>query len=454
MASLNRLNKRAKREDSANDGDVSADSGLLRSVFFVLIFLFFYRLGTYIPLPGIDVVAFSGAMEHHSGGVLGMLNMLTGGALGRMSVFALNIMPYITASIVIQLLSSVIEGLKKMKKEGEMGRRKINLYTKYLTIFIALFQGYGMAVGMESMSATLATSIVIEPGMGFRIIATLTLLGGSMFVVHLSDYITSRGIGNGSSLIIFSGIVSGAPSAIVSIFEMTRLGSMDVFSLISIVFFISLLVFLIIYVEKSQRRLAVQYPRRQVGNKIFAADDTYLPFRINTAGVIPPIFAGSILLFPITISNFISNDDSWLKLFISQNLSHGKPLYVMLFTGLICFFCFFYTAIVLNPDETAENLKKSGAILLNKRPGTQTASYIDYVLTRLTVIGALYISVVCVVPEILMSSYSVPFYLGGTSLLIVINVVIDVTSKIQTHFLFKKYSHMYKKGGAIFTGLR
>jgi len=423
-----------------------SSSGELRSrIFFIIFALFIYRIGTYIPLPGVNILAMDKIAAQQAGGVLGMFNMLTGGALGRMSIFALNIMPYITASIVMQLMTVISSDMGALKKEGENGRKKINQYTKYLTIILALSQGYGIAVGIESMNSD-TVQVVLTPGLSFKVITALSLLGGTMFVVWLGDQITARNLSNGSSLIIFTGIVAGLPSALASLFEMGRTGALSTFFILIVILMSIGLIFGIVFFEKAQRKITVQYPKRQVGNKIYASDSTHLPLKLNTSGVIPPIFASSILLFPMTIINFMnSGDPGAFRQFIAINLGHGKPLYIMLYVILIFFFGFFYTSVVFNPEETAENLRRNGAIVLGRRPGKSTADYLDYVLTRLTIIGSIYLSVVCIIPEILMTNYAIPFYLGGTSLLIVVNVVMDLFTKIQTHFLTSQYQHLLKK---------
>jgi len=380
-----------------------------------------------------------------AGGVLGMFNLFTGGALGRMSIFALNIMPYITASIIMQLMSVVSSDIAAMKKEGERGRKKINQYTRYLTIVLALFQGYGMAVGVENMQSSKG-SIVFEPGMFFRFVTMISLTGGTILVMWMAEQINTRGIGNGSSIIIFTGIVSGLPSAIAAFFEMGRTGALSSLTIVMVVAIVIGLTYFIVFVEKAQRRITVQYPRRQIGNKMMGGDSTHLPLKINTSGVIPAIFASSLLLFPLTIAGFNQSIEveGWRQ-FVNLYLSHGKPLYILMYTLLITFFCFFYTSVIFNPDETAENLKKNGGVILGRRPGPNTSAYLDYVLTRLTAIGATYMVIVCITPEILISQYSIPFYLGGTSLLIVVNVVIDLTTQIQTQLLSTQYEHLIKK---------
>jgi len=420
--------------------------GELRSkIFFVLFVLVIYRVGTYIPLPGVDSIALEHAANSQAGGLLGMFNMFTGGAVGRLSIFALNIMPYITASIIMQLMTVISKDMAVLKKDGESGRKKINQYTRYLTVILALFQGYGIAVGVESMTSSYG-SIVTNPGYFFRVTAVLSLMGGTLFVMWLGEQISTKGIGNGSSIIIFAGIVSGLPVAIASFFEMGKTGSISIIVILLVIALVIGLIVTIVFMEKAQRRILVQYPKRQVGNKVYGGDSSHLPLKINTSGVIPPIFANSLLLFPMTIVGFAgASDGSGWKHWIAQNLSHGKPLYILLYIGLICFFSFFYTSVIFNPDETAENLRKNGGVVLGRRPGKNTSEYFDYILTRLTTIGAVYITFICIVPEFLISEYSIPFYLGGTSLLIVVNVVIDVFSQVQTYLLANQYEGLMKK---------
>uniref|UniRef100_UPI003979DB30 preprotein translocase subunit SecY n=1 Tax=Rickettsiales endosymbiont of Peranema trichophorum TaxID=2486577 RepID=UPI003979DB30 len=434
----------SKRSASPMTTSLDKMAELRAKIFFVLFVLIVYRIGTYVPLPGVDSIALEYAANAQAGGLLGMLNMFTGGAVGRLSIFALNIMPYITASIIMQLMTVLSTDMAAMKKEGESGRKKINQYTRYLTVVLALFQGYGIAVGLESMTSSQG-AIITNPGYFFRVTAMVSLMGGTLFVMWLGEQISVKGIGNGSSIIIFAGIVSGLPVALASFFEMGKTGAISVFVILSIVVLVVGLIVLIVFMEKAQRRILVQYPKRQVGNKIYGGDSTHLPFKINTAGVIPPIFANSLLLFPITVVGFAGVEHSQWKYFIVQYLSHGKPLYILLYIFLICFFSFFYTSIIFNPEETAENLRKNGGIVVGRRPGKNTADYFDYILTRLTIIGALYISFICIVPEFLISEYSVPFYLGGTSLLIVVNVVVDVFSQIQTYLLVNQYEGLLKK---------
>ncbi len=420
-------------------------SELKSKIWFVIMMLIVYRIGTYVPLPGINAAALAQLNNDQAGGVLGMFNMLTGGALGRMSLFALNIMPYITASIIMQLMAVVSNEIAALKKEGEQGRKKINQYTRYLTVILALFQGYGIAVGAEA-TQTSQGLLVSSPGIFFRVITMLTLTGGTVLVMWIAEQINTRGIGNGSSLIIFAGIVAGLPSAIAALFEMGRTGALSTFLILAIIVVCVSLIVFIVFMEKAQRRILVNYPKRQMGNKMFGGDSTHLPLKLNTSGVIPAIFASSLLLFPLTIAGFTQNTEvgGWKQL-VALHLSHGKPIYVFLYASLIAFFCFFYTSVVFNPEETAENLRKNGGVILGRRPGPHTAEYLDYVLTRITVLGAIYMIVVCVLPEIMMSQYSIPFYLGGTSLLIVVNVVIDLFTQVQTHLLSTQYEGLLKK---------
>lgn len=430
--------------------DVSLFSGsgtkeLKSKLLFVLLMLIFYRLGTYIPIPGINTAVLDELTQAHAGGVLGMFNMLTGGALGRLSIFALNIMPYITASIVMQLMTVVSPEIGAMKKEGEQGRKKINQYTRYLTILLAIFQGYGISVGMESMM-TSSASVVFNPGYTFRFIATLSLVGGTALVMWIAEQINQRGIGNGSSLIIFTGIVAGLPSAVAGLFEMGRTGAISTFFIIAILVLIISLVWIIVLFERAQRKIAINYPKRQVGNKVFGGESTHLPLKLNTSGVIPAIFASSLLLFPATIAGFTQSVETndWRQI-VSLYLSHGKPVYIALYALLIAFFAFFYTSVIFNPEETAENLRKNGAVVLGRRPGAHTAEYLDYVLTRITALGAFYLVVVCTIPELLISNFALPFYLGGTSLLIIVNVVLDLFTQVQTHLLSNQYEGLMKK---------
>ena len=424
---------------------ISKAEELKQRIFFTLGLLIVYRIGSYIPLPGIDAFALAEVAEQNAGGILGVFNMLSGGSLGRMSIFALSIMPYITSSIIIQLLTVVSKTLENLKKDGEAGRKKINQYTRAGTVLLSVFQGLGIAVGLEAMSGTNG-AVVPDPGLFFRVAAVSALTSGTMFLMWLGEQITARGVANGISLIIFSGIVAGLPNALASTFELARTGVLSEFFILLLLLMAILLVAVIVFFESSNRRILVQYPKRQVGNKIYGGESSYIPLKLNTAGVIPPIFASSILLFPTTIANFSkSSESSGILETIILYLGHGKPLYILMYVVLIMFFCFFYTAIIFNPNDTADNLKKHGGYIPGRRPGRNTAEFLDFVLTRLTVIGAIYLAIICVLPEILIASYSVPFYLGGTSILIVVNVVIDTMTQVQTHLFSQQYEGLIKK---------
>ena len=418
---------------------------LKKRIWFTLGALVIFRLGTYIPLPGIDPQILQEIFQRNAGGILGMVDMFSGGALGRMTIFALNIMPYISASIIIQLLTAVSPTLEALKKEGESGRKKLNQYTRYGTVLLAAVQSYGIAVGLEGMRAG-AQSAVIDPGLFFRLTTVVTLTSGTVFLMWLGEQITARGIGNGISLIIMSDIVANLPHALAATLELGRTGALSTVFIIAFLAMSILVVGFIVFMERAQRRILVQYPKRQVGNRMFGGDASHLPLKINTSGVIPPIFASSLLLLPATVANFQANGQSfgWLG-DITAYLAHGRPAYMALYVGLICFFCFFYTAIVFNPTETADNLRKYGGFIPGIRPGKNTADYLDYVLTRLTVVGAIYLSAVCILPEILISEYSVPFYFGGTSLLIVVSVTMDTVAQIHSHLLAHQYEGLIKK---------
>ena len=414
-------------------------------IWFTLAALLVYRLGTYIPIPGIDPGILKDVFSHNAGGILGMFDMFSGGALGRMTIFALGIMPYISASIIIQLLTAVSPTLESLKKEGESGRKKLNQYTRYGTVLLAVVQGYGIAVGMEGMRAGAETA-VLYPGLFFRLVTMITLSGGTIFLMWLGEQITARGVGNGISLIIMAGIVANLPHALASTLELGRTGAISTFSIISILVLAVVVVAFIVFMERAQRRILVQYPKRQVGNKMFGGDASHLPLKINVSGVIPPIFASSLLLLPTTIANFEAQGQGygWLAR-ITAYLQSGTPLFLGLYVALIVFFSFFYTAIVFNPVETADNLKKYGGFIPGIRPGKNTADYLDYVLTRLTVLGAAYLAAVCVLPQILIAEYSVPFYFGGTSLLIVVSVTMDTVAQIHSHLLAHQYEGLIKK---------
>ena len=416
---------------------------LKNRLWFTLGALVIYRLGTYIPLPGIDPNVLQEVFSRNSGGILGMVDLFSGGALGRMTIFALNIMPYISSSIIVQLLTAVSPQLEALKKEGETGRKKLNQYTRYGTVFLAAIQAYGIAVGLEGMRGSTGLA-VIDPGLFFRMTAVITMTGGTVFLMWLGEQITARGVGNGISLIIFSGIVARMPPALAQLLELSRSGNLSPFFLLAFVVGAVAVITFIVFMERAQRRILVQYPKRQVGNKMFGGEASYLPLKLNTSGVIPPIFASSLLLLPATLAGFNAGSSGVLA-DVAAWLSRGHPLYIALYVGLIMFFCFFYTAIVFNPVENADNLKKYGGFVPGIRPGKNTADYLDYVLTRLTVIGALYLSAVCVLPEVLVSQYSLPFYFGGTSLLIVVSVTMDTVAQIHSHLLAHQYEGLIKK---------
>ena len=427
-----------------NFGAFSKAEELKKRIWFTLGALIIYRLGTYIPLPGIDPVVLNEIFSQQMGGILGMLDMFAGGALGRMTIFALNIMPYISASIIMQLMTAVSPKLEALKKEGESGRKKINQYTRYGTVLLATVQGYGISVGLEGMSGSIG-SAVIDPGYFFRATTVISLVGGTIFLMWLGEQITQRGVGNGISLIIFAGIVANLPSALVSTLELGRTGAISTILIIFLILMSVAVIAFIVFVERAQRRLVVQYPKRQMGNKIFGGESSHLPLKLNTAGVIPPIFASSILLMPLTIAGFSGGQGpEWLTT-MSAMMGRGQPLYMGMYIGMIVFFAFFYTAIVFNPEETADNLKKNGGFIPGIRPGKNTADYLDHVLTRLTVAGAAYLSIVCILPEILISQYAVPFYFGGTSLLIVVSVTMDTVAQIHSHLLAHQYEGLIKK---------
>ena len=424
-------------------GVLSKATELKKRIWFTLAALLVYRIGTYIPVPGVDASVMAELMQRNGGGILGMFDMFSGGALGRMTVLALNIMPYISASIIIQLMSAAVPTLETLKKEGESGRKKLNQYTRYLTVLIALFQSYGIAVGLEGMHGA-SGAAVVDPGAFFRLSCVVTLVGGTMFLMWLGEQITARGIGNGISLIIFAGIVANVPHALATLLELGRTGALSpVFILAFVVIAVAVIAF-IVFMERAQRRIVVQYPKRQVGQRMFGGDSTHMPLKINTSGVIPPIFASSILLIPATIAGFSGGKSGWLGS-IGNALAHGQPLYMAVYAGMIIFFSYFYTAIVFNPQETADNLKKYGGFIPGIRPGANTADYFDYVLTRLTTIGALYLVVVCLLPEILISRYNVPFYFGGTSLMIIVSVTMDTVTQIQSHLLAHQYEGLIRK---------
>ena len=444
-------------EKMAANMDMSAFSKaeeLKKRLWFTVLALIVFRLGTFIPLPGIDPHILSDIFARQSSGILGMFNMFSGGALERMTIFALNIMPYISASIILQLGQSVIPSLAALKKDGEAGHRKITHYTKVLTVFITMIQGYGIAVGLEGMTGSAGLSAVVMPGFIFKFTTIVSLVGGTMFIVWLGDQITSRGVGNGSSLIITVGIIANIPSALAQTFELGRVGSMSLGVIAMLLVMVLALIYIIVLVERAQRKITIQYPKRQMGMRMMSSENSHLPLKINPTGVIPPIFASSLLLLPITIANLSAeNGPEWVQT-LSQLLGHGQPLYLTLYGALIVFFAFFYTAVVFNPEETADNLKKHGGFIAGIRPGKNTAEYLDYVITRLTVLGAVYLTALCILPEILISKLSVPFVLGGTTLLIVVQVTMDFVGQLQSHLIAYQYEGLIRKAALVNKGKR
>jgi len=429
-----------------NFGVLAKATELKKRIWFTLGALIVYRLGTYIPLPGIDPHVLAAVFAQQKGGILGMFDMFAGGALRRMTIFALNIMPYISASIIMQLMTSISPSMEQLKKEGESGRKKINQYTRYLTVLICSLQAYGIAVGLEGMTSG-GASAVMDPGWFFRFTTVITLVGGTLFLMWLGEQITARGVGNGISLIIFAGIVANLPLALVSTLELGRTGALSPLIIIGILVLAVAVIAFIVFIERAQRRILVQYPKRQRGGKMFGGESSHLPLKINTPGVIPPIFASSLLLLPMTVASFGAGGaggPEWLTS-VTALLGHGQPLYLALYSGLIIFFAFFYTAVVFNPEDTADNLKKYGGFVPGIRPGKNTAEYLDYVLTRLTAVGALYLVAISVMPEYLIANVGVPFYFGGTSLLIVVTVTMDTVAQIQSHLLAHQYEGLIKK---------
>ena len=418
---------------------------LRQRLFFVLVALFVYRVATHIPVPGINPIALAELFNQQRGTILDMFNMFSGGALSRFSVVALGIMPYISASIIMQLLSVVDPKLKQLKKEGETGRRKITQYTRYGTVILATFQAFGVAIALEGQQA-MGQAVVMDPGIGFRVVAITTLVTGTMFLMWLGEQITERGVGNGISMIIFAGIVAGLPSAIGGTLELSRTGEMHLLAVFGLFALAIAVTGFVVFVERGQRRITVNYAKRQVGRKMYGGQASHLPLKLNMAGVIPPIFASSLILFPATIAGWFSQSEGmgWLQDF-ATTLSPGQPIYVLCYAAGIIFFCFFYTAMVFDPRETADNLKKSGAFIPGMRPGEQTANYLDKVLTKLTLAGAVYITSVCLLPEFLIVKFNVPFYFGGTSLLIIVVVVMDFMSQIQAHLMSHQYEGLMKK---------
>ena len=429
---------------TVNFGALAKATELKKRIWFTLAALIVYRLGTYIPLPGIDSQAVSDVFQQNSSGILGMFDVFAGGALSRMAIFALNIMPYISASIIIQLMTTASPHLAALKKEGESGRKKIIQYTRYGTVLLASVQALGIATGLEGVTSSSGPA-VINPGLFFKFTTVVTLTGGTVFLMWLGEQITARGIGNGISMIIMAGIVANLPVSLVSTLELGKTGALSgIFILFLLVMAVAVIGF-IVFIERAQRRIIIQYPKRQVGMKMFGGESSHLPLKLNTAGVIPPIFASSILLLPVTAMSFNAGSGPGWLMDVTSLLGRGQPLYMALYVSAIAFFAFFYTSIVFSPSDTADNLKKNGGFIPGIRPGENTAAYIDYVLTRLTVIGALYLSAVCLLPEILISKYSVPFYFGGTSLLIVVNVTMDTVAQIHSHLIAQQYEGLIKK---------
>ena len=424
----------------ADEANISSHSSDLRNrIFFTIFILCIYRLGTYVPIAGIDPVALQQVMSSSQKGLLGMFNVFSGGAIQRMAIFALGIMPYISSSIIVQLMTGVSDYFKNLKEQGELGRKKITQITRYGTVLIATLQGYGVSVGLEN-----AGGLVLSPGIYFKLMTTISLVAGTTFLMWLGEQITSRGIGNGISLIIFSGIVAEIPRALASTFELGRTGALSPTMIIGIFILIIVTVMFIVFMERAMRKILINYPKRQMGNKIYGGESSYLPLKINTAGVIPAIFASALLLLPITFSNFgISDSEAFIN--FSSLFSQGQPLYMLLYAFGIIFFAFFYTSIVFNPKETAENLRKYGGYVPGIRPGERTADYIENILTKLTTIGASYLTLVCLMPEFLIAKYPIPFYLGGTSVLIVVVVAMDTVSQVQTRLMSQQYESLIKK---------
>lgn len=430
---------------NANWGALSKATELKQRIMFVIGALLVYRLGTYIPVPGVDPLVWNEIFSGQDKGILGMFNMFSGGALSRMTIFALNIMPYISASIIMQLASAMSKNLEELKKDGEVGRMKINQYTRYLTVLLATVQAYGLAVGLQSMQGEMGPA-VLNPGLFFIVSTMITIVGGTVFLMWLGEQITSRGVGNGISLIIFAGIVAELPRAIASTLDLTSQGVFSGAQLLMLVVMVVGVIALIVFMERAQRRVVVQYPKRQQGNRMSAGETNHIPLKLNTAGVIPPIFASSLLLLPVTVMGFsglADESDFWAD--VTRYLQHGQPIYMLLYGGLIAFFCFFYTAIVFNPEENADTLRKYGGFIPGIRPGKHTADYLDFVLTRISVLGAIYLVFICLLPEFLIAKYNMPFYFGGTSLLIVVSVTMDTVAQVHSHMIAHQYEGLIKK---------
>ncbi len=426
-------------DTSNSSGFFSQSSDLTKRIFYTLFILIIYRFCTYVPIPGIDPESLKNLLTGNERSLLGMFNLFAGGAVQRMAILTLGIMPYISSSIIIQLLTGVTEYFKNLKAQGEFGRRKITQYTRYGTVLLALIQGYGVSVSLEN-----SPGIVLEAGMYFRFVTTITLLTGTILIMWLGEQITARGIGNGISLIIFSGIVAEIPSALASTFELGRTGAISSVVILTVLALLLGAIYFIVYVERAQRRILIQYPKRQMGNKIYGGESSYLPLKVNTAGVIPAIFASALLLLPITLSNFSTSSNSFM-VSITSLLGQGKPLYMLFYASGIIFFSFFYTSIIFNPVETSDNLKKHGGFVPGIRPGEKTSEFIQSLLTKLTVIGSSYLVIICLLPEVLISKYPIPFYLGGTSLLIVVVVAMDTITQVQTRMMSAQYASLIKK---------
>lgn len=426
---------------AATVGSAGRFGDLKRRLLFVLGALIVYRIGAHIPVPGIDPERLAELFQSQAGGILGVFNLFSGGALSRFTIFALGIMPYISAAIIMQLMTVAVPSLEQLKKDGEAGRRKITQYTRYGTLVLALAQAIGISIALETQAG-----LVLDPGPMFRFVTVTTLVTGTIFLMWLGEQITERGIGNGISLIIFAGIVAGLPSAIAGLFELVRTGAMHAFTSLVICVLVVLVTAFVVFVERGQRKILVNYAKRQVGNKVYGGQSSHLPLKLNMAGVIPPIFASSIILFPATLGQWFGSSEGWTWLRdLSSTLAPGQPIYVLLYALAIIFFCFFYTALVFNPRETADNLKKSGAFVPGIRPGDQTARYIEKILTRLTLVGAVYITLVCLLPEFLILRWNVPFYFGGTSLLIIVVVTMDFMTQVQSHVMSHQYESLLKK---------
>lgn len=425
--------------DISTSGSGSQSSDLTKRILYTLFILIIYRFCTYVPLPGIDPDSLKNLITGNERSLLGMFNLFAGGAVQRMAILTLGIMPYISASIIIQLLTGVTEYFKNLKNQGEFGRRKITQYTRYGTVLLALIQGYGVAVSLEN-----SPGLVLEAGWYFRFVTTITLLTGTILIMWLGEQITARGVGNGISLIIFSGIVAEIPGALASTFELGRTGAISTIAILSILLLLLGAIYFIVFVERAQRRILIQYPKRQMGNKIYGGESSYLPLKVNTAGVIPAIFASALLLLPVTLSNFSTSANSWV-LSVTSMLGQGKPLYMIFYASGIVFFAFFYTSIIFNPVETSDNLKKHGGFVPGIRPGEKTSEFIQGLLTKLTVIGSAYLVLICLLPEFLISKYPIPFYLGGTSLLIVVVVAMDTITQVQTRMMSAQYASLIKK---------